>query len=439
MAQEAPMATRDQQVNAKTLGPSACRSGNHMDEEFQRVVPTNRLTVEGMPEGVELSPSLREQGLQRLRAGELAQAIDLLSQARAHYPDDPQTQLGLGIALQGMRRHVEALQVLERAQKSSLKGALPFLHASLSLLALGKAEAALEAASEACKRAPQLAQAHSALGQALLALDQPARAEQAFAAALRLHPQWADVWVLCGAARHRRGAIEGAREAMREALRLAPGHAGGKANLAALERTGGGERTIASAAPQGRIPAAIDRKGMADNVVLSAWRPTDPRSALGLAVEFLSRKPAFARLQFGEWSQVLYFQVARGHFFFVVDQSQKVRGFLGWALTSRDLAEQWVEGRAGLRSDQCCEGDCAIINAWAADTAAVNHFIVETGRKMLVGKRALYFKRHYPNGRTRPMRLSVNRFVGDRLARSAGQHEQDSGVRCQDDKGIEFK
>jgi tetratricopeptide (TPR) repeat protein len=377
------------------------------------------------------SSALRAQGLQRLRAGDLAEAIGLFSRASAQDPNDPETQLGLGIALQGMRRHADALKALERAQKSLPKGALPSVHASLSLLALGKAEAALEAANEACDRAPQLAQAHSAVGQALMALNQPARAEQAFATALRLAPQWADVWVLCGAARHRQGAIEGALAAMREALRHAPGHAAAKANLAALEHMGGGAR--ASPAPDIRTPPAVDRGRRDDNVVLSAWRPKDPAAALGLTVAFLRKKPAFARLQFGEWSQVLFYQVAREHFFFVVDQERKIHGFLGWALTSPALAERWVEGRSGLRDDECHEGDCVIVNAFAAETGTAKRFIVNAMRKLFANKRTLYFKRHYRDGRARPTRLNVNDFVAGHLARHVERRVMDGGFQDKDD------
>ena len=156
---------------------------------------------------------------------------------------------------------------------------------------------------------------------------------------------------------------------------------------------------------------------------LSTWRPKDPAAALGLAVEFLSRKPAFARLQFGEWSQVLFYQVARGHFFFVVDRDRRVRGFLGWALTSQALAEQWVEGRAGLRSDECREGDCVIVNAFAAETNGANRFIVDTMRKLFAVKRTLYFKRHYRDGRSRPTRLGVNEFVAGHAARFVERRE----------------
>jgi Flp pilus assembly protein TadD/hemolysin-activating ACP:hemolysin acyltransferase len=390
---------------------------------------TDPLPVQAVSEsGAKPSAGLREQGLQLLRAGEFAQAINLLSRVAAEDADDAQTQLSLGIALQGMRRHAEALEFLERAQKSLSENPLPFLHASLSLLVLGKAEAAFQAATEACARAPQLPQAHSAHGQALMALNEPKRAEQAFAAALRLAPRWADEWVLCGAARYRQGEIEGAKAAMREALRHAPNHAAAKDNLAALMLIGRDEQAVISAAPEAETPPAVDRPGAKEDV-LSAWRPKDPAASLGLAVEFLSRKPAFAKLQFGEWSQVLFCQVARGHFFFVVDHDRRVRGFLGWALTPQALAEQWVEGRAGLRNDECREGDCVIVNAFAADTVGANRFIVDTMRKLFASKRTLYFKRHYPDGRTRPTRLSVNEFVAGHLARSVSRREGNDRVQ----------
>jgi hemolysin-activating ACP:hemolysin acyltransferase len=141
--------------------------------------------------------------------------------------------------------------------------------------------------------------------------------------------------------------------------------------------------------------------------VLAAWRPHGPAAALGLAVEYLSRKPAFAALPFGDWSQTLFYQAARGHYFFVVDQDQRIRGFLGWALTEQRHAELWVEGVSGLTNDQCLEGDCVIINAWSADTADVNRFLRAAGLRVFAGRRVVYFKRHYSDGRERPMRLGL--------------------------------
>jgi Flp pilus assembly protein TadD len=84
------------------------------------VDPSDPSAVRGLSEDdAKASVALREQGLQRLRAGELALAVDLLSRAGAHDPDDPQTQLSLGIALQGTRRHAEALEPLEGCRTSS--------------------------------------------------------------------------------------------------------------------------------------------------------------------------------------------------------------------------------------------------------------------------------------------------------------------------------
>ncbi len=343
--------------------------------------------------------------------------------------DDFQTQLEQGVALQGERRHAEAIAPLERAQRARPYDPRPFVHAALSHLALGRADAALAAADAACALAPLLAQAHSARGQALLALREHAQAEQAFAAALRQAPRSADLWVLCGAARYRQGLVEGAVAAMREALRHDPEHGVAKDNLAVLLRAGGANPSHAVAGEEGARPAIAGKVRVASEAPdlreagLTAWRPKDASACLGLAVEFLSKMPAFAKLPFGEWSQVLFYQVARGHCFFVVDQDQRVRGFLGWALSDRDLAEQWVEGRAGLRSDQCVDGECVIINAFAAETDEARRFVMEVMRGLFASRRMLYFKRHYADGRTRAARLSVDTCVGDRLARSMGRRE----------------
>jgi Flp pilus assembly protein TadD/hemolysin-activating ACP:hemolysin acyltransferase len=351
--------------------------------------------------------ALREKGLQRLKAGAFAEAIELLGRAEALDPKDPRTKLGLGVAMQRAGLHSDALEPLEWVQKRLPKEPLAFVHASLSLFALGKAEAALKAASEACLRAPRLPQAHLAHARALMALNQPARAEQACALALQFAPKWPDAWVLCGIARRRQGAIEAAKSAMGEALRLAPGHAAARANLAALLRIG-------STAPESRAAGleigpdfAHDQRAAGDETSLTAWRPNSPAASLGLAVEYLSKKPAFAKLLFGEWSQTLFYQVARGHYFFVIDRNRRIRGFLGWALTDQRRAELWLEGRSGLSNSDCLEGDSVIINAWSADATGVNAFIREAMHKLFAHRRALYFKRHYPDGRERPVRLTI--------------------------------
>ncbi len=117
--------------------------------------------------------------------------------------------------------------------------AAAFLKAAVEQLARGEVQAALVAASEACHRAPNDPRAHYVYGQAWLGHNQPARAEQAFAAAIKLAPQFADAWINYGIARYRQGAIEDAKTAMRQVLVFAPGHAVATSNLAAFMRISG--------------------------------------------------------------------------------------------------------------------------------------------------------------------------------------------------------
>jgi hemolysin-activating ACP:hemolysin acyltransferase len=149
------------------------------------------------------------------------------------------------------------------------------------------------------------------------------------------------------------------------------------------------------------------------------FRPDRPVIALGLAVSHLMTKPAFANLKFGDWSRILVGQINRGHYAFAIDGNNEVQGFAGWALTTRDKAEAWVEGRRGLAYEDSLAGDCIVFNAWSANSRAVHRFLVDEARKIITGKQTMYFKRHYKDGSTRPVRLSVNDFVAGHIERKA--------------------
>lgn len=107
----------------------------------------------------------------------------------------------------------------------------------------GDARGALEAARDACLAAPDMAEAHYAYGQAWMASSQPARAEQAFAIAVKLRPGFADAWINLGLARYAQGSIGDARSAMVHALRAEPGHPAATSNFAAFLRLTGGYET----------------------------------------------------------------------------------------------------------------------------------------------------------------------------------------------------
>ena len=150
---------------------------------------------------------------------------------------------------------------------------------------------------------------------------------------------------------------------------------------------------------------------------LRLYRPDRTTLALGLAVNHLMTKPAFAHLRFGEWSRILVGQINRGHYYFVIDEKSQVVGFLGWAVTTKDKAEDWVEGRGGFSDKDAKDGDCIVFNAWSANTLAVNRFLLNAARHVMKGKEMVYYKRHYNDGTTRPVRLRVNDFVADHIER----------------------
>ena len=55
---------------------------------------------------------------------------------------------------------------------------------------------------------------------------------------------------------------------------------------------------------------------MSSGPTFRLYRPNQPLMALGLAVNYLMTKPAFANLRFGEWARVLIGQINRGHYAF---------------------------------------------------------------------------------------------------------------------------
>jgi len=140
-----------------------------------------------------------------------------------------------------------------------------------------------------------------------------------------------------------------------------------------------------------------------------------------MAVNHLMTKPAFAHLRFGEWSRILVGQINRKHYQFVLDDQDKVVGFLGWALTSREVAEAWVEDRGGFSDAEARDGDCIVFNAWSADRIEVNRLVLGAAREAMRGKQMMYFKRHYKDGSTRPMRQRVNDFVAHTSSASADE------------------
>jgi hemolysin-activating ACP:hemolysin acyltransferase len=155
--------------------------------------------------------------------------------------------------------------------------------------------------------------------------------------------------------------------------------------------------------PTPRAVAGVD--------ALRFGRERDPRVGFAESIAHLMTKPAFARAPFGHIARVLAGQVRRGHYA-LVKRGPRIVGFVGWARADEAHAEAWLAGTGGLSDAEARAGDCALVNCWQADDPAVSRFIMARLAPALAGCRAVYAKRHYPDGRVRPVRLPVSRRTG---------------------------
>lgn len=167
----------------------------------------------------------------------------------------------------------------------------------------------------------------------------------------------------------------------------------------------------------GRTDAGPADPGDGERPFLAVFQPDNKPLSLGYAVEYLRRQAPFSDLSFGSFSGTLVGQVRRGQCLFIVDEAKEVRGFLGWCLTSEEHGQAWLAGKELPPDNDFDGGDCVIVNAWAADSKRVVRMMLNEGRKRLDGKRLIFFKRFYPDGRRRGMRLGATKFVDSHLAR----------------------
>jgi hypothetical protein len=164
--------------------------------------------------------------------------------------------------------------------------------------------------------------------------------------------------------------------------------------------------SVAAAEP----PTSV-RNASPDAARLRFVRAQDPCVGFAESVAHLMTKPAFARAPFGHIARTLAGQVGRGHYA-LVKRGPRIVGLVGWALAEEAHAEAWLAGSRGVTDAEARAGDCALINCWRADDPAVSRFILARLGETLGGCRRVYAKRHYPDGRVRPLRLDVARRTG---------------------------
>ncbi|EFF2235350.1 hypothetical protein D1O75_26375, partial [Escherichia coli] len=76
----------------------------------------------------------------------------------------------------------------------------------------------------------------------------------------------------------------------------------------------------------------------------------------------------------------------------------------------------WMTGRPAPFGDGR-NGDSVIFNIYSADDPdAAGPLLLRAGRQAMLGKSMMYSRRFYPDGRIRPWKMPVSRFVRKHLA-----------------------
>ncbi len=183
--------------------------------------------------------ALYDQAVQRLDAGQPADAVTLLRQAVGADPFFAEALHLLGMLEYQAGRLEEAGDLILRA--AELDETNPVYHANCGavLNLLGRAAEAEAASRHVIDLVPGHAEAHNNLS---VALDQQGRTDEALVAcrrAIELKPDYAEAYINLGNMRFRQGLVDDAVAAYREAVRLAPANAMARANLAAALRRQG--------------------------------------------------------------------------------------------------------------------------------------------------------------------------------------------------------
>jgi tetratricopeptide (TPR) repeat protein len=126
-------------------------------------------------------------GLARLKRTSLEcdAAIGLYERAEAVRPTF-EGAFGLGVCLQYEQQDDRAIEQFERALKLDPRAPLAWKDLGVSLMKIGRTDEAIRHLQKAISLEPRMHEAHYALGQAYRAAGDPARSQDAFAAAERL-------------------------------------------------------------------------------------------------------------------------------------------------------------------------------------------------------------------------------------------------------------
>jgi Flp pilus assembly protein TadD len=174
---------------------------------------------------------LNDEGLARVRAGDLAGGVELFRRAVAEAPGDVGARINLANALNDLGRTDEAAAQFREAAARDPKNPTPLFGLGIVQAGRGELDAAAASYAAAIALRPAFAEAYNNLGAVEAQRGRAAEAERAFATAVGIQPGYAQARVNLGLLLEARGRREDALVQFREALRTDPANATAREHL----------------------------------------------------------------------------------------------------------------------------------------------------------------------------------------------------------------
>ena len=145
-------------------------------------------------------------------------------------------------------------------------------------------------------------------------------------------------------------------------------------------------------------------------------RFTPSFEALGIVVDFLSRRAPYDELRAGKLVTTIKYQIAQGDHVCGF-RGETLVGYCGWLQVTCELGERWLRGQAELQPIPPDRADAVALTLIRVDEPAALRPLIRAGRK-LVGSKRVFFGRDYAGIRDTVRRNTVMNFTLEPISRA---------------------
>lgn len=131
--------------------------------------------------------------------------------------------------------------------------------------------------------------------------------------------------------------------------------------------------------------------------------------ALGMVLDLLSRTPPFAQYDLDQISAAIRMQLKQQHHVAALEGGQLI-GYMGWLLTTAEIARRWAEDEGPLRPMPPEQADAVCVTILASPNSRVLRRLVSQGRAQYATI-PVFFKRQ-SGDRTRKVAVTSMNFRG---------------------------